>query len=255
MLRLGEIELELHEAGDGPPLLFLHSGGGFEPEDAFVAMLARRYRVIAPSHPGFGHSSLPDWMDSIDDVAHVHLELMDRLGLRRVKMIGCSIGGWIAAELATKTPDRIEKLVLVGPEGVKTGRRDQLDIPDIFALPQEEMARLRFHDPAKAKIDLAKLSPEQLRIMARNNESLALLVWEPYMHNPKLAHRLHRLTMPVLMMRGASDGLVSAEYLARYAKLVPQARIETIEAAGHLPQLEQPEAFVQKIVAFFNEGV
>jgi pimeloyl-ACP methyl ester carboxylesterase len=255
MLRLGEIELELHEAGDGPPLLFLHSGGGFEPEDAFVAMLARRYRVIAPSHPGFGHSSLPDWMDSIDDIAHVHLELMDRLGLRRVKMIGCSIGGWIAAELATKTPDRIEKLVLVGPEGVKTGRRDQLDIPDIFALPQEEMARLRFHDPAKAKIDLAKLSPEQLRIMARNNESLALLVWEPYMHNPKLAHRLHRLTMPVLMMRGASDGLVSAEYLARYAKLVPQARIETIEAAGHLPQIEQPEAFVQKIVAFFNEGV
>ena len=255
MLRLGEIELELHEAGDGPPLLFLHSGGGFEPEDAFVAMLARRYRVIAPSHPGFGHSSLPDWMDAIDDIAHVYLELMDRLDLRRVKMIGCSIGGWIAAELATKTPDRIEKLVLVGPEGVKTGRRDQLDIPDIFALPQEEMARLRFHDPAKAKIDLAKLSPEQLRIMARNNESLALLVWEPYMHNPKLAHRLHRLTMPVLMMRGASDGLVSAEYLARYAKLVPQARIETIEAAGHLPQLEQPEAFVQKIVAFFNEGV
>lgn len=255
MLRLGEIELELHEAGDGPPLLFLHSGGGFEPEADYVATLARRYRLIAPSHPGFGHSSLPDWMDSIDDIAHVYLELMDRLELRRVKMIGCSIGGWIAAELATKTPDRFEKLVLVGPEGVKTGRRDQLDIPDIFALPQEEMARLRFHDPAKAKIDLAKLSPEQLRIIARNNESLALLVWEPYMHNPKLAHRLHRLTMPVLMMRGASDGLVSADYLARYAKLVPQARIETIEAAGHLPQLEQPEAFVRKIVAFFEEGV
>jgi pimeloyl-ACP methyl ester carboxylesterase len=255
MLRLGEIELELHEAGDGPPLLFLHTGGGFEPDADYVGMLARRHRLIAPSHPGFGHSSLPDWMDSIDDIAHVYLELMDRLDLRRVKMIGCSIGGWIAAELATKTPDRFEKLVLVGPEGVKTGRRDQLDIPDIFALPQEEMARLRFHDPAKAKIDLAKLSPEQLRIMARNAETLALLVWEPYMHNPKLAHRLHRLTMPVLMMRGASDGIVSAEYLARYAKLVPQARIETIEAAGHLPQIEQPEAFVQKIVAFFEEGV
>ncbi|MGH7032297.1 MAG: alpha/beta fold hydrolase [Stellaceae bacterium] len=255
MLKLGEIELELHEAGDGPPLLFLHSGGGFDPKDEFVAMLARRHRLIAPSHPGFGYSSLPEWMDAIDDIAHVYLELMDRLDLRRVKMIGCSIGGWIAAELATKTPDRIEKLVLVGPEGVKTGRRDQLDIPDIFALPQEEMARLRFHDPAKAKIDLAKLSPEQLRIIARDNESLALLVWEPYMHNPKLAHRLHRLTMPVLMMRGASDGLISAEYLARYAKLVPQARIETIAAAGHLPQLEQPEAFVEKIIAFFEEGV
>lgn len=255
LLRLGEIELELHETGEGAPLLFLHPGGGFDPEHAFVAMLARRYRVIAPSHPGFGHSSLPDWMDAIDDIAHLYLELMDRLDLRRVKMIGCSIGGWIAAELATKTPDRFEKLVLVGPEGVKTGRRDQLDIPDIFALPQEEMARLRFHDPAKAKIDLAKLSPEQLRIIARNNESLALFVWEPYMHNPKLAHRLHRLSMPVLMMRGASDGIVSAEYLARYAKLVPHARIETIAAAGHLPQLEQPEAFVARVVDFFEQGV
>ena len=85
---------------------------------------------------------------------------------------------------------------------------------------------MRFHDPAKAKIDLTKLSEEQMRIIARNNETLALLVWEPYMHNPKLKHRLHRLTMPVLFMRGASDGLVSAEYLERYAKLVPGARID-----------------------------
>ena len=255
MLKLGEIELEVHESGEGPPLLFLHSGGGFDPEHAFVSMLARRYRVIAPSHPGFGQSSLPEWMDAIDDVAHLYLELMDWLDLRRIKLIGCSIGGWIAAELATKSPERIEKAILVGPVGVKTGRRDQLDIPDIFALPQEEMTRLRFHDPAKAKVDLAKLSPEQLRVIARNNESLALFIWEPYMHNPKLAHRLHRLTMPVLMMRGASDGLVSADYLERYAKLVPQARIETIAAAGHLPQVEQPEAFVAKAVSFFEQGV
>ena len=202
MIRLGDVDLELHEAGDGPPLLFLHSGQGFVPQQPFVAMLAKKYRLIAPSHPGFGASSLPDWIDSVDDIAHIYLELMDRLDLSRTKMIGCSIGGWIAAELATKSPERIEKLVLVGPEGVKVGSPYKLDIPDIFAMSQEQMAKTMFHDPAKVQIDLSKLSQEQLTVIARNRETLALLVWEPYMHNPKLKHRLHRVDMPVLFMRG-----------------------------------------------------
>ncbi len=255
MLKLGSVDLEIHEEGAGPPLLFFHSGRGFKPDDPFIAMLAKKYRFIAPSHPGFGASSLPDWIDSIDDIAHIHLELMDRLDLPRAKLIGCSIGGWIAAELATKSPERIEKLVLVGPEGVKLGSRDKLDIPDIFAMPREQFTRLTFHDPAKAQIDLSKLSKDELTVIARNNETLALLTWEPYMHNPKLKHRLHRVDMPVLFMRGASDGLVSADYLAKYAKLVPNARIETIAAAGHSPQLEQPEAFVAKVLSFFEQGV
>jgi pimeloyl-ACP methyl ester carboxylesterase len=217
-------------------------------------MLARHYRVIAPSHPGFGHSSLPDWLDSIDDIAHVYLELMDRLDLKRANMIGASIGGWLAAELATKAPERIAKLVLVGPVGIKTGGPKKLDIPDIYALSNEALDRLRFHDPAKAKIDLTTLSEEQLRIIARNNETLALLVWEPYMYNPKLKHRLHRLTMPVLFLRGASDGLVSGDYLERYAKLVPGARIETLAEAGHVPHIEQPQAFAASVAAFLGTG-
>jgi len=254
MLKLGQIELELHESGAGAPLLFLHSGGGFSPDDAFVGLLAERHRVLAPSHPGFGYSSLPDWLDSIDDIAHLYLELLDRLELRRVILVGASIGGWIAAELATKSPDRIEKLALIGPVGVKTGGPKQLDIPDIFAHSTEALDRLRFHDPAKAKIDIAKLSEEQMRVIVRNNETLALLVWEPYMHNPKLKHRLHRLTMPVLFMRGASDGLVSAEYLERYAKLVPGARATTIAEAGHLPHIEQPKAFAAALTTFLAQG-
>jgi pimeloyl-ACP methyl ester carboxylesterase len=254
MLKLGEIELELHESGEGSPLLFLHSGAGFSPEDAFVELLAAHHRVIAPSHPGFGYSSLPDWIDSIDDVAHVYLELLDRLELKRVTLVGASIGGWIAAEMATKSPARFDKIALIGPVGVKTGGPKQLDIPDIFAHSTEALDRMRFHDPAKAKVDLTKLSEEQMRVIARNSETLALLVWEPYMHNPKLTHRLHRLSMPVLFMRGASDGLVSAEYLARYAKLVPGARIETIAEAGHLPHIEQPKAFAASLGAFLGQG-
>jgi len=255
MIKLGSVDLELHEEGEGSPVLFFHSGRGFRSDERFVAMLTKKYRLIAPSHPGFGASSLPDWLDSIDDIAHIHLELMDRLDLARAKIIGCSIGGWIAAELATKSPERVEKLVLVGPEGVKVGGPLKLDIPDIYAMPPEQFTKLTFHDPTKAQRDLSKLSQDELTVIARNNETLALLVWEPYMHNPKLKHRLHRLDMPVLFMRGESDGLVSADYLASYAKLVPNAQIATIAAAGHSPQIEQPEAFVARVVSFFEQGV
>ena len=146
---------------------------------------------------------------------------MDRLGLARTDLVGFSIGGWIAAEIATKVPERIERLVLIGPVGVKTGTPDKLDVPDVFAMPREKLDELRFHDPARHAPELATMPDEELHIVARNSETLALLTWEPYMHNPKLKHRLHRVKVPTLFVRGASDGIVSADYLARYAALVP----------------------------------
>jgi pimeloyl-ACP methyl ester carboxylesterase len=252
MMTIADIELEILERGEGAPLLYLHGGGGIGLDTGFLDLLARRRRVIAPSHPGFGKSSLPDWLDSVDDIAHVYLELLDRLNAPRLDVVGFSIGGWIAAEMATKVPERVSRLVLIGPVGVKTGSPDKLDVPDVFAMPKDKLDRLRFHDPAKNPVDPAKLSDEQLFIAARNSETLALLCWEPYMHNPKLRHRLHRLALPVLFMRGASDGIVSADYLARYAALVPGARIETIAAAGHLPQVEQAEVTAAKILQFLS---
>ncbi len=253
-IAIAGVELDLFENGDGPPLLFLHSAQGFVPEHPYVRLLSARHRLIAPSHPGFGKSSLPDWIDAVDDIAYIYLELMDRLGLARVDVIGCSIGGWIAAELATKSPGAVRKLVLVGPVGVKTGPTDRLDIPDIFALPQSEMERLLFHDPERMRTDPSRLTDEQLATTVRNRETLALLTWEPYMHNPKLRHRLHRVTAPTLFLRGESDGLVSPEYLAAFSRLLPNARTDTIAAAGHAPQVEQPEAFVAKVLAFLDAG-
>jgi len=246
------IELELFERGSGSPILFLHGAGGVRPDDPFVGLLAQRHRVIVPSHPGFGKSMLPDWLDSVDDIAHIHLELLDRLGLRQVDLIGTSVGGWIAAEMATKTPERFAHLVLIGPVGVKTGPVDRLDVPDMFAMPQDKLQRLLYHDPEKFRPDVKALSDEQIAIMARNRETLALIAWEPYMHNPKLKHRLHRVNVPTLFLRGASDGIVSADYLKRYAALLPQARIETIAEAGHLPHVEQTAATAAKIAQFFK---
>ena len=142
--------------------------------------------------------------------------------------------------------------MLVAPVGVKTGPSDRLDIPDIFAMPQENVNRLLFHDPQKFQFDPARFNDEELTVIARNRETLALLAWEPWMHNPKLKHRLHRLTMPTLFLRGESDGLVTADYIERYAKLVPKARLETIAKAGHAVQVEQPEAFAQKVLGFLD---
>ncbi len=252
ILAIAGVELELFEAGEGPPLLFLHNGGGFAPDQPFVPLLSAGRRLIAPSHPGFGRSSLPGWLDSCDDIAYIHLALMDRLGLRQTDIIGCSIGGWIAAELATKSPERVRKLVLVGPEGVKVGPPDRLDIPDIYAMPAEELERISYHNPAQMQIDPSRLSDEEVAIRVRNHETTALLVWEPYMHNPKLRHRLQRVTAPTLFIRGESDGLVSAEYVAEYARLLPNAQVETMRAAGHSPHLEQPEAFTRTVLQFLE---
>ncbi len=253
-MAIAGVELELFEFGEGSPILFLHGANGFAPEHPYVSALAARHRLIAPSHPGFGTSSLLDWIDAPDDIAYIHLELLDRLGLHQVDVIGCSLGGWIGCELATKSPERVRRMVLVAPVGVKTGPVDRLDIPDIFALPQSELERLLFHDPARMRMDPSRLTDEQLAISVRNRETLALLTWEPYMHNPKLPHRLHRVAAPTLFVRGASDGLVSAPYTESYARLLPNARVATLAAAGHAPQLEQTDEFARTALAFLEAG-
>ena len=256
-LKVADVELELFDSGQGAararPVLFLHGGGGFSPQQPFVAPLSEKRRFIAPTHPGFGKSGLPDWLDSIDDIAHLYLELMDILKLDGIDLVGCSIGGWIAAEMATKSPERFRRIVFSGPVGIKVGPPDKLDIPDIFAMPEADALKLTFHDPERMKRDTAKMSDDELAAMFRARETLALLTWEPWMHNPKLKRRLHRVAAPALFIRGESDGLVSEAYLDAYARLLPNARAMTIKAAGHVPQLEQPAAFVAAVLEFLGD--
>jgi pimeloyl-ACP methyl ester carboxylesterase len=251
-MRVAGIDLEVHDQGKGEPLFFLHSAQGFDARHDVSALLAQKHRLVAPSHPGFGKSSLPDWLDSVDDISYVYLELLDQLELETVHLVGCSIGAWIAAEIATKAPERIRRLAMVGPVGVKLGPVDRLDIPDIFAMPLDKVDELLFADPARMKMDPSKMTDEEIAIRVRNRETLALLSWEPWMHNPKLKHRLQRATMPALFMRGEKDGLVSTQYLEGYARLLPNARTVTIPGAGHAPQIEQPKAFAEALFRFLE---
>ena len=149
-------------------------------------------------------------------------------------------------------PEKFRKLVFVAPVGVKLGSRDALDIPDIFALPTATIETLLYHEPERHRADPSKMTDQELTVMLRNRETTALLTWEPYMHNPKLRHRLRRVTNQTLFLRGEHDGLISASYMEGYARLLPNARTQTVPNAGHVPHVEQPEAFVSAVLAFLD---
>jgi pimeloyl-ACP methyl ester carboxylesterase len=236
------LDIEIHEGGGGDALLFLHDHDGVDPAHPIFDILTANFRVIAPSHPGFGASSLPEWMDRIEDFAFAYLDVLDQLGLDSITLVGASIGAWIAAELAIMASDRLAQIVLIAPLGVKVGGRDKLDMPDLFAVTPDDVRCLTYANSERAQLDMSKLSDAELTTIAHNRETLALTAWSPYMHNPKLKHRLHRLRAPTLLIRGKSDKITSSEYADSFASLIPGARVATIPGGGHFVHHDQPEA-------------
>ena len=248
-----DVQLEMVERGQGRPILLLHGEDSLDPQVPFLNILASCGLVFAPSHPGFGHSLEIDYIDTVDDLSYLYLDFLAARNLEDVIVIGLSLGGWIAAEMAVKSTERIAKLVLVAPVGIKIGDRETRDIPDIFALSANEVARLKYHDPTFATVDYSKLSDDQLTALARNREATVLYAWEPYFHNPKLRRRLRRIDVPTLLLWGANDHFVTPGYYgAAYRDAIPGARLEAIDHAGHLPHVEQPEALVEKIRMFIE---
>ena len=250
-LTIHGIELEIVERGHGRPILWLHGEEGLDPNAPFLERLAAHGRVLAPSHPGFGHSPDADGIDTVDDLSYLYLDLLDARDAQDVVVVGASLGGWIAAEIAVKSTARIAALVLVAPLGIKIGDRETRDIPDIFALHPDEVRRLQYTDPARLAVDYTRLSVDQVTVIARNRQATALYAWEPYFHDPKLRRRLRRIGVPTLLLWGAGDRFVSAErYGAAYRDAIPGARLETIDGAGHFPHLEAPDALARAIERF-----
>lgn len=250
-LTVGDVRLEVVERGDGRPVLWLHGEEGLDPEAPVLQALAGHAHVVAPSHPGYGHSPEVGNVDTVDDLAYLYLDLLAQRDVRDAVVVGCSLGGWIAAEMAVKCTGRVARLILVGPLGIKVGDRETRDIPDIFALHPDEVRQLQYHDAARVRVDHTALSDDRLTVIARNREATALYAWEPYFHDPKLRGRLHRITVPTLLLWGAEDRFVAADYYgAAYRDAIPGARLETIAGAGHFPHLEQPAAVAERVRAF-----
>lgn len=251
--QVGGIELELRELGDGRPLLFLHPETGLYGHGPVLDLLAERRRVLVPSHPGFGRSSLPDWVDEVDDVVYTYLDLLDELGLEDVALVGSSLGGWIACELALRSP-RVGALALVGSLGIRVGGPEDRDIHDVFASSPAELARLAFHDEAAGArfFDYPARTDEELAITARDQEAAVLYGWEPYFCDPKLRRRLRRVAAPTLVLWGASDRIAAPDYGRALADAIPGARFELVERAGHFPQLERPDAVAAAVLSFLE---
>ena len=253
-LRLHDIEVGIVRKGSGPPLVMLHGGGGPVSAMPFSDQLAKQFEIIAPTHPGFDGTPIPDRFEDIEDLTFLYLDLMDALDLNDALLMGFSMGGWVAAAMSVMTTERISKLILVDAVGIKPGGREDRDIADIFALRPEKLVELMWHDSANAP-NPSDMSDEQVQLLIANRTALAMYTWDPYMHDPRLKHRLHRIDVPTLLIWGASDGLVTTDYAKAYRDLIPGAELEIIDNAGHIPQAEQPIVFVENVIKFASEEV
>ncbi len=251
-IRINGIRIGAIERGTGTPLLFLHPGIGLDPTAPVLDRLAERVRLVAPIHPGFGTSEQPPSFDTVDDLAYFYLDLMDELDLKDVTLVGVSLGGWIAAEMAVKSTARIARLVLANAVGIKVGPRETRDIADIFAILDQDFNERAYANSALGMRDYKTMAESDVRIAARNREATARYAWSPYMHNPKLKNRLHRIKIPTLFLWGDSDRIVLESYGRAYAAAIPGARFETIAKAGHFPHLEQADEFARRVHAFME---
>jgi pimeloyl-ACP methyl ester carboxylesterase len=248
-LAIGGTRIRVVRGGSGPPLIFLHGASGHVGWLPFLDRLSEAFDVIAPEHPGFGRSDDPAWLERVDDLAYFYLDMMDALELERVHLIGTSLGGWVAAELAVRNTARLASLTLVCAVGIAAEGRP---IDDIFRMTPEENARRFYFDPERARARVAALARADPLIAARNRATVVRLGYPRFL-DPALANWLHRIDVPTLLVWGENDGLVPPVFGEAYRKLIPSSRLVVIPAAGHAPFEEQPEEFLKAFIGMHGE--
>ncbi|WP_051459144.1 alpha/beta fold hydrolase [Microbispora sp. ATCC PTA-5024] len=235
-----DLSLTLSEAGAGRPALILHGGGGPTTVAGLVQHLRRTTRTITPVHPGWDGTHRPPWLTGMDDLALAYLHYLHHLRLRDVLVVGSSLGGWTAAEMAVRdTAGIITGLVLIDAVGVHVPGEP---IRDFFALDARGVAEYAWHDSQRFYVDPAGIPADQLARRQADMATMRALAGDPYMHDPKLLRRLRHVDVPTLLLWGESDRIVTPAYGAVYADAFGNGRLEVIPEAGHLPHIEQPAA-------------
>ena len=245
----GTVRLSLADAGAGRSFLLLHGGAGPASMYGLAESLSTKARTVVPTHPGFNGTPRPERFGRIDDLVLAYLSLIERLDLRDVVLVGNSVGGWIAAEMALRLSPRLAGAVLINSVGIDAGKPD-LSIVDPTAVPPAERAALAFHDPQT--FAAAPSTPDAAAAMLDNHKALRVYAGEPFMHEPTLRARLAKMPIPTLVIWGESDRIVSPGYGRVLASSIPQSRYATVAAAGHFPQIEQL-AEVERLINAFAE--
>ncbi|OLZ74748.1 alpha/beta hydrolase [Streptomyces sp. IMTB 2501] len=245
----GHLDVTVEDQGHGRPFLLLHGGGGPQTVVPFAGLLAdeRPARVVTPVHPGFNGTARPDWLIDVPTLARAYGHLLDTLGLTDVTVVGNSIGGWIATEMALLGSDRISGVALVNAVGIRVPGHQ---LADVSSLTPAELSALAYHDPAKFAIDPSTLPEAARAAMAANSATLQVYSGPHGMEDPTLRERLAKVTHPALVVWGESDQVVDTDYGRAYAAALPDSRFELLHRSGHLPQLETPAELLDLIWEF-----
>ena len=250
-LELAGGRVHYFRGGSGEPVLFLHAAGGAGTWLDFHGLLAAAgFDVIAPDHPGFAKSDDFPLVEAMDDLVYHYLDVLDALGLDRVHVVGASFGGWVAAELAVAASHRLRSLVLMSAAGL---RLPDHPVPDLFLMPPPRLMETLFHGPPPAPED-ATAAPDIDTVLAvyRDNTALARFCWAPYLSNPKLERRLHRISVPTLVVAPSDDRLIPVAHARRYAELIGGARFAEVPDSGHAMYFERPAEFAGVVTSFLH---
>jgi pimeloyl-ACP methyl ester carboxylesterase len=243
--------LQMLRGGAGEPLLVLHGAGGSPGWLPYHQELAQRFTVYAPSHPGYDQSTRPGWVNTMADMAHFYRQMIEDRGLAPVHLIGFSMGGWLAAEIAAMCPPYLKSLVLVDAAGIKP---EVGEIAEILMVSQDVVKKLRFYDPAQVPNYEAlvnrQLTPEEEAVQWRNREMTSRLCWKPYFHNPALPAYLQGVKTPTLVVWGRQDAILPLNCGELYHRALTNSTLHVIDRCGHSPALEKPEEFLKAVTEF-----
>ena len=243
---IDDVDLRFSDRGSGPAYLVLHGGAGPASVEHFSDLMAATgARVVTPTHPGFGGTLRPDDLTSIPGLAALYAALLDDLDVSDVTVVGNSIGGWVAAELALLHCVRVSGLVLVDAVGIEVPEHP---VVDFFALTMQEVAARSLHDPTAFRPDPALLTPEGQVVLAGNRAALA--TYGATMTDPALLARLTEIDLPTLVLWGESDRIVPPDYGRAFAAAIPSAEFRLLHKTGHVPQVETPAQLVDAVRGF-----
>jgi pimeloyl-ACP methyl ester carboxylesterase len=251
-ITVANTEVEIFTGGSGPAILFLHGAGGNSGWQPYHEELSRDYTVYVPSQPGFNGTPRPNWVHTINDVCHFNLEMAQNLRLDQYILMGSSMGGWIAAEMAAMCHHNLKTLILVDAAGIKPQKGE---IAEIFMVSAQTRLKQRFYDPSQVpnyEQYTRQLTPEEQMVEHSNREMASRLCWRPYLHNLSLPYYLRKVPTPALIVWGQQDAIIPVECAELYQKALPNATLKVIDHCGHSPAIEKPREFLQTVREFLS---
>jgi pimeloyl-ACP methyl ester carboxylesterase len=250
-LRVGETDLHVIKGGSGRPLLILHDEMGHPGWLKWNQALARDHTLIVPLHPGYGRTPAPDWIRSIRDLAGLYSILIRQQKLAPVDVIGFSLGGWIAAEMAAGNPDQFRRMILVAPAGIRPTQGEIRDIFQMMAPDQLRSSVLDCENTLEFNSLFGGIGPEQFELWEDARAQTARLAWQPYLHNPSLGHLLEVVdTLPTLLVWGRQDSIVPLNAGEIYQRSIRNSRLLVFDQCGHRPEIEKSADFIREVQTF-----